>query len=998
MSTIHLISHTHWDREWYLTFQQFRFKLVQLIDHLLEILESDPDFKYFLLDGQTILLEDYLQIRPDKEPELIQLISAGRILIGPWYISPDEFLVAPESHIRNLLEGDRLCRSYGGKMMVGYLPDSFGHIGQMPQILQGFNINTACLWRGLGDQPSELLWRAPDGSSVLLAYLRDSYSNATSLTTSNPDKFANEVYEHCLSLSPYSISEHIILMHGTDHMEPPADLTSALHTYQARSHPDKLIHSNLPKYFEGIRSHLETTRRILPEVIGELRSSKRAALLQNILSTRIWLKQRNHACESDLLKWVEPLSAWVNLIDQTQPTPAPSKNKKRNQKVNNSKSIIHYAWKLLMQCHPHDSICGTSIDQVAKEMGNRFDQVDQINHDMISQNLQNLSEQIDTTLMVGTTRPDSHQDILSSVVVFNPNDSLNTGTVSIKFKLDKGYSSIEVIDDSGNTVPLCQSGIGRRELISMVLDKKGLKQALGMINEGNVAGMVIRDFEIQRQETRAIIQATISDHGQVDLDQWRRGLLKVEALIADPEVKEYFVRANSDPEISLSLIAHDVPGYGYRSYWVRGKAQQNTKAALPTRLNPFVQALIPVVNQITRLPIFHQLLTRKKAKPVRSTNRIENEYLIVEIQPADGTLAITDKLNRQVYYGSNRFIDDGDCGDLYNYCPPIHDQKVASKIKSIDLDSCEIYQRFIIHYQLLIPRSLSDDRKCRSRQIIEINLESEITLIPGVPRVDICTLIDNQATDHRLRVHFPAPFETKTSWHDGHYEIVQRPIERPNFDETWEEPPRPEVPQREFTSIANDQISLTIANRGLPEIEVFINEEGHAEIALTLLRCVGWLSRDDITTRKSHAGPMGIETPEAQMQGKYKFEYSIVPGGQDWHKSIHQAQAFNTPMRAIGTTIHSGTLPHKSAMIENQNKDFIITAIKLAEDDTSLIVRGFNIISTPIDVSIKPWRPFKHAQLVSLDEKIISNLTSSQAGQVNIRVDGHKITTFRFSD
>src|SRR4030042_2476332 len=146
MDTIHLVSHTHWDREWYLTFQQFRLKLVHLIDRLLEILQEDQDFKYFLLDGQTILLDDYLQIRPERESELRKLISEGRILIGPWYVSPDEFLVAPESHIRNLLEGKRHCIKFGGIMLVGYLPDSFGHIGQMPQILQGFGISTACLW------------------------------------------------------------------------------------------------------------------------------------------------------------------------------------------------------------------------------------------------------------------------------------------------------------------------------------------------------------------------------------------------------------------------------------------------------------------------------------------------------------------------------------------------------------------------------------------------------------------------------------------------------------------------------------------------------------------------------------------------------------------------------------------------------------------------------------------------------------------------------------
>ena len=110
MRTIHLITHTHWDREWYLTFQQFRLKLVHMMDKLLDILKSQPEFYHFLLDGQTIMLDDYLEIRPERLPDLRKYISTGRLSIGPWYISPDEFLVAPESHLRNLLEGRRRCQ------------------------------------------------------------------------------------------------------------------------------------------------------------------------------------------------------------------------------------------------------------------------------------------------------------------------------------------------------------------------------------------------------------------------------------------------------------------------------------------------------------------------------------------------------------------------------------------------------------------------------------------------------------------------------------------------------------------------------------------------------------------------------------------------------------------------------------------------------------------------------------------------------------------------
>jgi alpha-mannosidase len=123
MLTIHLVSHTHWDREWYLTHEQFRFRLVALVDRLLDLLDANPDYKHFHLDGQTIVLEDYLEIRPEQEPRLRKAIEEGRILIGPWYVMPDEFLVSGEALVRNLLRGHRISREFGTPMPVGYLPD-----------------------------------------------------------------------------------------------------------------------------------------------------------------------------------------------------------------------------------------------------------------------------------------------------------------------------------------------------------------------------------------------------------------------------------------------------------------------------------------------------------------------------------------------------------------------------------------------------------------------------------------------------------------------------------------------------------------------------------------------------------------------------------------------------------------------------------------------------------------------------------------------------------
>jgi alpha-mannosidase len=171
MLDIHVVSHTHWDREWYLTYEQFRLRLVALIDRLLDLLDTDPSFRYFHLDGQTIVLEDYLEMRPEQEPRLRSAIRSGRVLIGPWYVMPDEFLVSGEALVRNLVRGHQISRDYGAPMPVGYLPDLFGHVGQMPQIWRQFGLDNTILWRGFGGRDAEYWWEAPDGSRVLMMHL-----------------------------------------------------------------------------------------------------------------------------------------------------------------------------------------------------------------------------------------------------------------------------------------------------------------------------------------------------------------------------------------------------------------------------------------------------------------------------------------------------------------------------------------------------------------------------------------------------------------------------------------------------------------------------------------------------------------------------------------------------------------------------------------------------------------------------------------------------------
>jgi alpha-mannosidase len=218
-----IVSHTHWDREWYQPFQVFRFHLVELIDCLLDLLDSDPAYYSFLLDGQTILLEDYLAIRPEREPDLRRHVAHGRLMIGPWYILPDEFLVSPEATVRNLMLGAKVCARFGTRMPVGYTPDPFGHISQLPQILAGCGIEAAALQRGLSDEPTELWWEAPDGTRLLTIYFRTGYGNLAWAPTT-PDAFTHAVERQIDQLAPHAHTPFLLLMNGTDHMLPQPEL------------------------------------------------------------------------------------------------------------------------------------------------------------------------------------------------------------------------------------------------------------------------------------------------------------------------------------------------------------------------------------------------------------------------------------------------------------------------------------------------------------------------------------------------------------------------------------------------------------------------------------------------------------------------------------------------------------------------------------------------------------------------------------------------------
>ncbi len=380
---VHVYAHTHWDREWYRTFERFRMQLVGMVDRVLHVLDSDPRFTTFVLDGQTIVLEDYLAIRPEEEPRIRRLVGAGRLEVGPWHVLPDEFLVSGESMVRNLLEGRRVASRFGDPLAVGYLPDPFGHVAQLPAILRGFGIDNVIFSRGMGDEHArtgnEFRWESPSGVDVL-ALVQGSpytsgYCNAETLGRGNgaDDPIGyDRVRELVPHLAGQARIDAMLLAAGCDHETVQEQLPEIIeHLRDVLPGADVRI-TGLDAFVESVRDaerRIEKDGGALERHRGELRGSRYAPILSSIFSARIPLKQDNDRIQTLLERHVEPLMAT-----------AVAAGVRPHRDV---APFLRHAWRLVLENHPHDSIGGCSIDDVHLEMPARSLRVDATCHSLL---------------------------------------------------------------------------------------------------------------------------------------------------------------------------------------------------------------------------------------------------------------------------------------------------------------------------------------------------------------------------------------------------------------------------------------------------------------------------------------------------------------------------------------------------------------------------------------------------------------------------------------
>lgn len=901
MTTYHatLVSHTHWDRAWYVTFQEYRIRLVRLVDRLLRLLDENPDFRVFMLDGQMSVLEDYLEVRPERAAALQAHTRAGRIQVGPWYVLADEFLVSPESLVRNLMRGRKMGEPYGGVMPIGYVPDGFGHIAQLPQILRGFGLDNAFFWRGMGAEGdrlgTEFTWRAPDGSCVTAILMPWGYHNVTNLgygihwgDVSQMEfdwELAQEKIERAIAaLVPMANTDALLLMNGIDHAEAEPRIPEIIRRANERLDGVRIEHGTLADHLARVRaSGVE-----LPTYEGEFRWGRYSEILQGVYSTRIHLKQQNHAGEVLLERYLEPLAAlaWLSGADVPEGTPA----------------LVAEAWRWLLLNHPHDDMYGSGIDEVHHEMLFRFSQSRQIAEALVRDSLRQIARQVDCSAQPGTP-----------LIAYNA------------------------------------LGWDRDEMIGARIEFE---------HDDPTAD----DFQIVDAAGRVIPHQVISDEQKF----WMEVL-----------------KANRKRVVQVLFPAR-VPGMGYTTFYVQPRA---------------VGAAVPAPTDL-----------------VVSERGAENRFLSFTIAD-DGGLTVTDKQTGATYTGLHHFFDVEDAGDEYTFCPlPEHSETVSTvgqpaSITRVEAGPC--LASFTITREMQIPVSLSDDRRRRSAEYVGLPVKSEIHLYAGTRGLYITTEIDNRARDHKLTVNFPTGLRVEHAHVDASYMVAERALALP--DSTgWVEDPTPLMHQRAFTDLSDGSRGLTILNRGLPSVEV--TEDG--TIALTLLRAVGWLSRDDLWVRRIAAGPL-VPTPGAQCPGPYRYRYAILPHAGDWRAVYPVAYNYNAPVMVRRADTHAGLdlremnitrddparvraipwprggpLPAELRVIAVEPGALVLSAVRRSERDT-LIVRCYNITRQPVHGTIRYGLPVREAYRTNLAEERLVPL-ALDGGSVTVEVRGGEVITVEF--
>ncbi|HTI63080.1 MAG TPA: glycoside hydrolase family 38 C-terminal domain-containing protein [Gemmatimonadaceae bacterium] len=871
MLDVHLVSHTHWDREWYHPAEVFRQRLVALIDELLD--DPPPVGQSFLLDGQAIVLEDYLAVRPDRRLALENLLGESRLEAGPWYVLADELIPGGEALVRNLLTGARVLRRLGAAAPpVLYCPDSFGHPAALPTIAAGFGFPVIVLWRGYGSSrfPSgdTALWAAPNGDEALLYHLpRDGYEFGSHLPA-DPAAAADRWRRMRDELAPRSTTGIALVTNGADHHARQRDLRSALSALEHAADVDRVHPSSLRSFAERLASSARRDR--LATVRGELRDSYGYAwTLQGTFGTRAHEKRLNALAERALVRDAEPWDALAARVRDAS-----------------RRWLLDEAWRTLLTAHPHDTLCGCSIDQVAAAMELRLqsarNQAAAVRDDAIAQ-------LIGHDRVLARASRESWQPI---VVIRNPAPRPRSGVVTIE--IEELVADVPVGPGSARLEPAPAPPLASRPRIP----------ALGALQ------VLSRSMEHRRLE---------SPQHYPDNDLVR--VTRVAAWV---------------PEL---------PPYGIASYAVGAGGRGSARPTEPVRVD---------------------------------RNALRNLHLAVRVSD-DGTVSLETRHGARHIESLFAFEDQSDVGDLYTPAPRQRSFRVQYR-------GCRRVDRGPLRGTLALSyRIAGDDRGDRIADVaLQLILDADVSFL----RLHVAG--ENYGRDHRLRLRIASDVRIPQSWADAAFGPVRRErlLVQP-ADEDAEQVVRT-APLHRYASLFDADRGFSLYSDGLAEYESF--DDG--ALAVTLVRAVGELSRNDLPERPGHAG-WPTPTPDAQCRGPFAARLAVFLHGGRSVETLDRIErtADDVLCAPVGTTLRSAlTLPAPVAGVALSGDGLAFSAVKESEDGQWIVLRCINVCDEPVD---GVWTlPFDvhDARLARLDETPIAEI-DAVARAVHFRAGARDVAT-----
>jgi hypothetical protein len=839
-----VIGHTHWDREWYLPFEGFRARLVAMMDGLVDILERDPTFRCFVLDGQSIMVEDYLQVRPEAEPRVRALIGAGRMRVGPWYTAVDAFLPDPESLVRNLQLGRWQARFYGGEPMpVGHLPDTFGFCGQLPQILRHFGIADGFAWRGFHPEHGQAAfwWESPDGSRILLLRPPGGYCEGA-MGVVNPERFLQEVLPLIIARQDEEPYKDRLFVVGCDHFPASARLP-----WLAAQIGERVDQPSYIGTLEDMAGRVRSSGADLAVVHGEQRDPCLAVCPASVSGTRVPLKQANQQVESLLLGLAEPLQALAELAGGEA-----------------DRAHLRWAWRLLARNHPHDSIPGCSIDAVHREMMTRFARARMVAIDAAQRGAKRLAAALD---------PAVRGELGALGLV-----GLTGGVGRIQARLygmDTGMPRFRLVDPAGADVPFTILRRGRDHI-----SYHRLQDAFATVASTAYAHLVATQAWVDERRTRP--------------ETYTLPWMDIEMEVEAPRGGYRILRIERETDMGR---------------WTARRAPRRT------------QARAEVANQHLRV-------------------RAEARGLFITDQAGGRTL------------GPIYFSHAGEAGDEYTAFPlrepPVLFAPDASRAV-VQTDA--LGEHLVLPISVQVPARLRPDRRARTGAV---RLEGRLTVRLVGGRADLNLTLVNRARDYDLRLvaHVPDATSARSG---APFSVENRAFEVTHSSPNAPQQMLPDFPLRGWmAAYTPDGGGLAVLARGLYEGAVR-QVEGGVDLALTLLRGVGYLSRGDLESRPGDAGP-AIATPDAQCLGPQAWDLALLPFSADEADLVPaRTEAFLRPPMIFPVQWSAGHAGAEQVLVTGAPQ-VVVSALKPAEDGPGAVVHAHNPTGTEHTISVPGTR------------------------------------------